>query len=186
MSFEDDYQFRLSRWSDIVYALPRFYETVLRYPQCAVLELGTRGGESTSAFLAAADKCGGHVWSVDIDPGVFPVPVPSWWYQSDVWTFLCLDDMDERLALYLPDRRFDVLLIDTSHRYDHTLAELRKFVPMMNPGGTVFLHDTLRENFAGETGFPVRRALDAYCAETGRTWTEHGGEFGLGEFEIPA
>lgn len=178
LSFEEDYQSRLLKWSDIVYALPRFYDTVLRYPQAAVLELGPRGGESTTAFLAAAEKTGGHVWSVDLTGA----GVPAHWRQSPVWTFIEGDDMQ----VELPDRKFDVMLIDSSHRYEHTLAELRRFVPLMNPGATVFMHDTLLENFDGDAEFPVARALNQFCAETGLSWTEHGGQYGLGQIDIPA
>ena len=32
---------------------------------------------------------------------------------------------------------------------------------------------------------PVARALDAFCAETGRSWTDHDAQYGLGEIACP-
>jgi predicted O-methyltransferase YrrM len=179
MSFADEYQSNLSVWSDIQYALPRLHDTALRYPHVAVLELGTRSGVSTTAFLAAAEQAGGHVWSVDTDGSL----IPGWWHESSLWTFICGDD----LLVELPDCQFNVVLIDTSHRYEHTLAELRRFIPLVTPGGAVFLHDTtLPGVFDDTTVYPVAKALDEFCAETGLTWIEHGGQYGLGEIAIPA
>ena len=51
-----------------------------------------------------------------------------------------------------------MLFIDTSHAYEHTLAELRKFVPLVAPGGTVLLHDTrleVPERVGPQPPFPV-------------------------------
>ena len=65
--------------------------------------------------------------------------MPAHWAGSDLWSFVQGDD----LTLELPVTEFDVLFIDTSHFYAHTLTELRRFVPLVKPGGTVLLHDTL-------------------------------------------
>jgi cephalosporin hydroxylase len=83
------------------------------------------------------------------------------------------------------------VFIDTSHAYEHTLAELRRFVPLVAGGGTVLLHDTRYEPTPWEVGnvpqphFPVARALDTFCGETGRSWTDHDAQFGLGEIAQP-
>src|SRR5580704_4772440 len=63
----DGYVDRLSRWSDIREYLPFLYETAKQYPQVRVLEFGARKGNSTLAFLAAAEAAGGYVLSVDIE-----------------------------------------------------------------------------------------------------------------------
>jgi predicted ThiF/HesA family dinucleotide-utilizing enzyme len=89
----------------------------------------------------------------------------------------------------------DLLFIDTSHYYEHTLQELRTYVPRVRPGGTVLMHDTelTREQITAYEGraldgpgIPVAQALDDYCAETGLTWTNTAGCFGLGRIDIPA
>lgn len=171
MTFGDEYRERLAVWSDVQYCMPRLHDAACSRPGTRVLELGVREGYSTSAFLAAAEACGGHVWSADIDAP----RVPAHWAASGLWTFTRADD----LTLTWPVNMFDVLFIDTSHTYEHTLAELCRFVPVVKPGGTVFMHDTIW----GDRG--VAGALHVFCAETGLTWTEHGGQYGLGEIRIP-
>jgi len=176
MTLRDDYLARLAAWSDVQYCMPRFHDEAASRPGAAVLELGVRGGNSTSAWLAGAQVSGGHVWSADVNQP----DVPDDWYPCGLWTFTQGDDM----AIPLPDRMFGVLFIDTSHAYDHTLAELRRFVPLVAAGGTVLLHDTILGDPPGGP-WQVREALDAFCAETGRTWAEHGGQYGLGEIARP-
>jgi cephalosporin hydroxylase len=179
----DGYVDRCSRWSDIREYLPFLHETARSYDRCRVLELGCRKGNSTLAFLAAAGEAGGHVWSADIadvalDPeGMLP------WAREPRWTFTCGDDMDATVQSLLP-ARCDVLFIDTSHEYEHTLAELRAYMPRVAPGGIALFHDT---NLIGWPGYrwdsrvpPVRAALGDWCAETGLSWENLPGEYGMG------
>jgi Methyltransferase domain len=182
MTFHDEYTERLAEWSDVQYCLPWMHEIALRYPAPMVLELGVRSGNSTSAFLAAVEKAGGgHVWSMDTEPPQVPF---AGWLRSGQWTFLQGDDM--AAGAPFDPFMFDVLFIDTSHFYEHTLAELRKFVPFVKPGGTVLLHDTLLEHVDDEPlPFPVTLAVASFCAETGQGWTEHGGRTGFGEIRQP-
>lgn len=178
-----EYQGRCNQWSDIVGHLPTLYEWVERYDKAAVLELGTRSGNSTAAFLAAADRVGGHVWSVDIG-----LPqAPGWWWQTGLWSPIIGNDLDPAVLSRLPDS-VDVLFIDTSHAYDHTLAELHTYVPRVKPGGVVLCHDTeleAPELVGPQPPFPVAKAITEYCAENGLTWENLTGSYGLGVIEIP-
>lgn len=184
---QSEYAQRRQVWSDIVDHLPTLHDTVLNYPKAVVLELGTRWGTSTSAFLAAAERVDGHVWSVDIADPV----VPGWWAETGRWTVTVGDDLNPAVAAAQP-AEVDVLFIDTSHTYDQTLAELRLYVPRVRPGGTVLMHDTELDgpdrSFIRPGGtdvqFPVARALDAYCAETGLEWVNNTGCYGLGVIKI--
>jgi len=87
LSLFDGYKDRLKRDSDIREYLPFLYEQARSRPGCRVLELGTRMGNSTLAFLAGAAPSGGHVWSVDVDnvaihpDGMLP------WRGVPQWTF---------------------------------------------------------------------------------------------------
>ena len=65
----------------------------------------------------------------------------------------------------------DVFFLDTSHEYEHTLAELRAYMPRVAPGGIALFHDT---NLLGWPGYdwdsttpPVQAALDDWCAGDG-------------------
>jgi predicted O-methyltransferase YrrM len=176
-----EYGQRAATWSDIVDWLPTLHDTVAAYPQATVVELGVRSGNSTAAFLLAVAEVDGSLWSADIaDPRV-----PGWWAETGLWT-LCIGDDTSDTMLEQAPAEVDVLFIDTSHHYEHTLAELRAYVPRVKPGGTVLMHDIELEMPEGYQGppFPVARAIDDYCAETGLTWERRTGCYGLGIIKI--
>lgn len=179
MTLEEIYHSRLAPWSDIQTQMPLLYEAVIARPEAKVLELGVRSGNSTAALLASADKVNGHVWSVDIDESH---SYPPEWKASGRWTFICADDMTVDLSL-LPARP-DVLFIDSSHEFDHTVAELRRFIPLVAEGGVALFHDTLLTWDHEE--YQVPQALDAFCEEAGLAWTERSiPPYGLGEILHP-
>lgn len=174
----DEYQMRRWMSSDIVQHLPQLHDEAST-GDAVIIELGVRSGNSTSAFLAAVEEHGGHVYSVDIDRPRVP------WHSHPQWTFLLGDDL--LVADNLPDA-CDVLFIDTSHHYTHTLAELETYVPKVRPGGVVLLHDTELERTDGappaDPPFPVRRAADEYAAVHGLTVDYVPGCYGLGVIRI--
>jgi predicted O-methyltransferase YrrM len=178
-----DYEARARDWSDIQGHLPTLYDAVVSRPAARVLELGVRWGTSTASLLAAVDQVGGHLWSVDIaEPRV-----PDWWANSGLWTLLVGDDLSAEILAAVPEQ-VDMLFLDTSHDYGHTLAELRAYVPRVAPGGLVCCHDTelqAPEGVQPQEAFPVARALDAFCAETGLQWTNNPGSYGLGVIRVP-
>ncbi len=181
----DAFSDRLARWSDIQEYLEFLHLEVARSAMGRrVIELGTRKGNSTLAFLAAVEKLGsGHVWSVDVsdcahDPeGMLP------WARCPSWTFIQGDDMDPAVQSLLP-AQCDVLFIDTSHEYAATLAECRAYMPRLASGGVALFHDTKLIGWPGHKWDgkfpPVRQALDDYCAEAGLSWEELPGDYGLG------
>jgi cephalosporin hydroxylase len=79
--------------------------------------------------------------------------------RSDRWLFVRSDDvefgrdwLDWSRAHALPDR-VDFLFIDTSHLYDHTLAEIRMWFPHLAPHAKTVFHDTnLRAFFRRRDG----------------------------------
>lgn len=121
-----------------------FYETLVTRPRL-IVELGTRGGESTKALLAAAVRCGAPVLSLDIDACSPELPEDA----KALWTFVQQDDVSfgkERFAGWCADRglpaEIDVLYIDTSHLYEHTRDEVAVWLPFVAPGGVALFHDT--------------------------------------------
>jgi predicted O-methyltransferase YrrM len=155
------------------------------WPFAHILELGTRTGNSTAAFLAALDiDRRGHLWSIDADRP----QVPAYWHDNPYWSFLQADDLSDEAQAWAP-KHVEVLFIDTSHTYEHTLAELRMWVPRVRPGGVVLMHDT---EFAPPAVWgidphesAVGRALDDYCAERRKAgddleWRNRPGCYGLG------
>lgn len=161
--------------NDVREQMPVLFRHASR-PGVTVIELGVRAWNSTAAFLAAAQEQDGQLWSVDIaQPSV-----PAWWRDLPFWHLIVADDLSPAALAACPDDA-DVLFIDTSHGYGHTLAELRAWAPKVKPGGVILLHDTDMSEWPG-----VAMALNAWCAETGRSWADQPGGHGLGVIELPA
>lgn len=182
MSLTDEYNRRCREWSDIHEHLPTLLEHALAITRDGgprILELGTRTGNSTAAFLHALQiRKTGRLLSVDVDTA----QVPDDWWDLTYWTFLRGSDQDPLIIEAVQaESPWDILFIDTSHTYDHTLFELECYVPLVRPGGVVLLHDTQVMNDSCD----VRRALDEYTTERDLTWTEDVRCFGLGTIRIP-
>lgn len=147
---------RLHDWPEIV-SLHQWAEAAK-----VILELGVCEGHSTAAFLSAAERSGGQVWSVDIDPP----EVPPEWHNLGFWHFRRGNDLDPEVRAWCPPS-VDLLFIDTSHLYAQTLAELRVYVPRVNAGGLVVCDDTRRPG--------VKRALEEFAPGGWENWdTPHG------------
>lgn len=122
-----------------------FYEAVSAQPRL-IVELGTRGGVSTRALLAAAEVTGAHVVSVDRESCGSMDLSPRF---RSRWTFVEADDLSfsqlpfEALCVArgLPSQA-EVILVDTSHVYEHTRAELECWVPRLAAPGVMLFHDT--------------------------------------------
>jgi predicted O-methyltransferase YrrM len=174
-----EYERRCAEPSDIFAHLPRLYSEASR-PEVKVIELGVRAGNSTAAFLLAAEENDGFVWSVDIHPPRVP------WFGIERWQFIQGDDL--WIFDQLPDE-VDVLFIDTSHHYEQTVGELELYVPKVRPGGVVLLHDTELEtpegHPPGDPAFPVRVAVQEYCTEHDIAPLFVPGCNGLGVIHVP-
>jgi len=122
-----------------------FSETVLTRPRL-IVELGTRGGESTRALIAAATVCDAKMLSVDIDPAP-PLEVPG----RERWFFVQSDDVsfgrepdgfESWCAEHELAPEADVIFIDTSHLYQHTRDEIAVWAQRLSPSGVLLFHDT--------------------------------------------
>ena len=133
-----------------------------------IVELGTRGGESTRGFLAAAAVSGAQVLSVDIDD-CSGLGLPH----RERWSFVKADDIEFGLhgfakwcaaANLKPE--IDLLFIDTSHLYDHTKQEIQTWSPFLSSTGAMIFHDT-------NMGLGVYGRLDRSVDRYG--WNNHRG-----------
>lgn len=193
MNLYEEYQARLTGpWHDIQGHMDFLHTTALGYG--TLVELGVRTGNSTSAFLASKDRhvyptgdirravVWGGLWSVDISPPA----VPGHWHELDHWHFLQADDTSPEAQKWLPEK-FNLLFIDTSHDYEHTLLELSLYVPRVESGGIVLLHDTEWDTpniqLPGATG-PVARALEDYCQRESLYWSNRPGCYGMGVIRL--
>tara|TARA_Y100000590_G_scaffold86224_1_gene96603 strand:+ start:13830 stop:14483 length:654 start_codon:yes stop_codon:yes gene_type:complete len=103
-----------------------------------ILELGTRTGESTIALLQAATEIDGFVTSIDIDSCNDAKKIVNKFSLEKNWKFIQSNDLEINW-----DKTIDHLFIDTSHTYEQTLAELKKFGEFVRPGGIISLHDLI-------------------------------------------
>ena len=165
--------------SDINEHLPTFVALCEQLDARKVVELGTRSGVSTIAWLYGLEARG-HLWSVDLDPAP-----PLFADDHPGWTFIRGDDLDPGVYTRLPGD-VDIVFVDTSHAYDQTLRELNLYRWLVRPGGRIVLHDTALPRPEGVSGpsFPVRRAIDAFCTGEGLRWTDNPACNGLGIIEV--
>jgi cephalosporin hydroxylase len=127
--------------SDISDHLPLlFIEAMLARPEL-IVELGVRGGESTFVFERAAKHFNAHLVSIDIEDC-------SGTSDYERWHFIQGDDV--QLAHNFADwcrainisPAIDVLFIDTSHLYEHTVQEINAWFPLLAANAKVIFHDT--------------------------------------------
>lgn len=178
MTLADEYARRCAEPSDIYQHLPTFVELVKATNAQHVVELGTRSGVSTIAWLYGLESTGGRLTSVDIDERP---PIGEW----PNWSFIQGDDLDPEVFGNLPEA--DIVFIDTSHLYDQTLKELNLYRWLVKPGGLIVCHDTelpLPEGAPPRPLFPVRTAIEEFCSAQGLTWTNQPNCWGLGIIQI--
>jgi cephalosporin hydroxylase len=164
--------------SDIWEHLPKFVDLCLDLNAKTVIELGTRGGVSTIAWLYGLEQTDGHLYSVDIDPA------PE--LEHDRWTFVLGNDLDPVIVKQLPDA--EIVFIDTSHDYQQTVAELNVYRWKVKPGGRIVLHDTELAHpygVAATPRYPVKTAVEEFCFENGLHWTNFPECYGLGIITMP-
>ncbi len=177
---EFQYRQACTQPSDINEHLPLFVDLCKELGAQKVIELGTRGGPSTIAWLYGLKWTGGRCWSA---------PGPQLLHLRH-WSFVQGDDLDPEVIKQLPDEA-DIVFIDTTHAYEDTLAELNVYLYKVRPGGRIVLHDTqLERPFEFVTGrpqprFPVARAVEEFCQENDFAWANHGPWPGLGVIEVP-
>lgn len=157
--------------TDISHHLPALFREAVAADAKLIVELGTRGGDSTYVFERAARRTGATVVSVDLDDcsGVSAF---------DRWIFV--QDDDQAFARRFPEwcaahglrPEVDILFVDTTHAYEQTRAELAAWMPYLAPRGRALLHDSNMGGLyrrrdgtvglAGDMGRGVIRALHGY------------------------
>jgi cephalosporin hydroxylase len=177
MNLEVEYERLCSEPSDIYEHLPTFVQLVADLKATHVIELGTRTGVSTIAWLYALEGHG-RLTSVDIDerPAIG---------DHDHWTFIQGDDLDPNVVSQLAPA--EIVFIDTSHLYKQTVAELNLYRWLVKAGGVIVCHDTMLQRPEGAPlvpAFPVRTAIERFCDENGFEWTNDPRCWGLGILNV--
>lgn len=143
--------------SDISSHLPViFAHTVLQNPD-GIIEAGVRGGESTLAFSKAMRFCSSFLIGIDIDQ--YPNKLYSTLSNAK---FLWMDDT-KFPHTYAHDAELnkhalDIIFIDTSHLYQHTLQEIQGFTSTLSPRGYLSFHDSNMSTGPGHTWYTLNGA----------------------------
>ena len=127
--------------TDISDHLEVLFTECLNIESHLIVELGVGDGESTFVLERVADLWGAKLVSVDIEDCKNVSK-----YKNRI--FIKQDDIS--FAAAFPDwcrqRKItpviDVLFVDTSHLYDHTVQEIKSWFPYLAPRCKVFFHDT--------------------------------------------
>lgn len=122
-----------------------FADAIIQKPTL-VVELGTRGGESTKALLSAAYYSKATVLSIDLSEQP-AIELPS--DLRKLWKFVQSDDIDFARNHFVDwcesnDIKpiIDFLFIDSSHLYDHTSKEIETWFKYLSKDAVVVFHDT--------------------------------------------
>jgi predicted O-methyltransferase YrrM len=151
-------------WSDMIDHL-----SLLRQASRGnVLEIGVRGGISTSALLLGVQEKGGHLWSVDINP------CGNTFAGHPGWTFIQADSIKEKdkIISAIPDS-LDVLFVDGDHSYEGAKSDLETFGPSAK---TIFIHDVE----CPSTYPDVRKAFDEFVGQWAKGHLIMSGSYGMG------
>lgn len=127
--------------TDLSDHLDRLFVEALRTSPSTIVELGVRGGESTFVFERVARLAGADLVSVDIDETSYDTEYDGWHFvQSDDLGFA--EGFEDWCGTVDVDPTIDVLFVDTSHLYGHTVAEMDAWFPYLADDAVVFFHDT--------------------------------------------
>lgn len=131
-----------TRDTDISSHLPTLFSHYMLKKPKIVVECGVRTGESSYAFKQASEFFSSRLIGVDINEDcseaykclniknaeivvMDDLQFSDWWNQSKY-----------------RNKKADVIFIDTSHFYEHTLQELEILLPILHQEGVLIFHDT--------------------------------------------
>jgi cephalosporin hydroxylase len=117
--------------TDISSHLPTIYREAYKISPKVIVELGVRGGESSIVFSCIAEELGSKVYGIDIEPCEYGTIRNG--------HFICGDDIEVAKKF---SESIDVLMIDTSHLFQHTRGEIAGWFPHLSERAVIFFHDT--------------------------------------------
>ncbi len=131
--------------SDISEHLSFLYIYLCSTKPLNILELGTRGGESTKVLEKYCSQMNIIGRSIDLNTE------PEWLADSKFWSHYVGDDV--YLGQQINETKkwpngeifheLDFIFIDTSHLYMHTLQEIQTYLPLLKKGvGSIAFHDS--------------------------------------------
>jgi len=144
--------------SDISSHLDTIYMKVLEFKPKNIVELGVRGGESSKIFNYINQEIDSNIVGVDIDECDYSFMKNGTFYKANDIIFHAFYN-----GLY--GKNIDVLFIDTSHYYEHTVQEIHYWFPLLSDKALVIFHDTnlnisyMRKNGTYGVGWDNQRGV---------------------------
>jgi predicted O-methyltransferase YrrM len=139
-----------------------------------IVQLGHYYGYSSLliGFMLRAMRAGGQLFSIDIDPRATSF-TQRWIDHAGLGeqVRLHVGDSSAESSLEAAAKALDgtpeLILLDSSHQYEHTLRELDLWVPRMTPGSMMLLHDSssFAQSFDTCHAGGVQKALDDWLPE---------------------
>ncbi|HEV7674630.1 MAG TPA: class I SAM-dependent methyltransferase [Candidatus Angelobacter sp.] len=133
--------------SDISDYLGNIFSEVSALHPHLIVELGVRGGQSRSVLERAARISGSFLVSVDLDD------CSAVCGKSPLWHFVKSDDIkfaglfQDWCSQRSIESAIDVLFVDSSHLYEHTVEEIKAWFPFLSPNCKALFHDTNMRSF---------------------------------------
>jgi predicted O-methyltransferase YrrM len=138
-----------------------------------ILEIGTRDGASTSAFLLGLEENdpSGHLHSIDIQDcsGLWRHPHPQWTFTKG-----------NSLTAQFRDAAFDLILIDGDHSLPGYIGDLYNAYHWCKPGGLILTHDIVPERGHEFYAVQLRERFFQFAKEKGLEHYELPGRYGMG------
>jgi cephalosporin hydroxylase len=159
----DEIRLHARNWSDLSDHLEDLFVLAIEQRPRLIVELGVRGGESTFVFERVARLCHSKIVSVDLEDCTDIAHIPH-------WTFVQKDDVQfgqafgEWCRAQNMDPNIDLLFLDTSHFFEHTLKEIEVWFPWLSDRAIVCFHDT-----------NMRRIYRRKDGSRGVGWNNHRG-----------
>lgn len=124
--------------TDISSHLETIYKETYAMNPKVIVELGIRGAESSRIFSCITQELNARLIGVDIEP-----PHQFDYNTIKNGTLILMDDV-KFASIYkaLAKEVVDVLFIDTSHLYEHTVQEIAAWFPLLGNKALVIFHDT--------------------------------------------
>ena len=120
------------------------FELARSFNRPNILELGTCTGQSTIFLALGAKDRDGQVLSVDKVEPVSEFTERKYKYEVEYYIKVLIGDDTNKETITEIEKQtpFDIIFIDTSHEYYHTLQELNIYNKMLKHKGYILLHDS--------------------------------------------
>lgn len=106
-----------------------------------IVELGVRGGESTFVLERVAGLCSSELISADLQDCSGISKYKKWFFiqKDDIGFAGEFKNWCKKKGI---KPEINILFIDTSHEFEHTLKEIKHWFPYLSSKAKVFFHDT--------------------------------------------